>query len=83
MNLNNKYKLGLKEKFTERDVIFRLKIDYTQQIEVYHFIGYADVIAKLGGMRAALVPAFSFLVPLAILYFLWTLVRIIKQSYQA
>lgn len=82
MNLNDNYKLALKSSFTDRNVVFKFKIDYTQQINEYHFVGYGDIFAKLGGLKSALGPVFDIVVPCTIFNFLWMLVAIIKNKYK-
>jgi hypothetical protein len=63
------------------DFEFRLDPDFNQEIVIYTFVTYGDIISYLGGLKSAVGPVFEITTPLAILYFLFMLSAIIQQSY--
>ena len=59
----------------------KLKIDFTQTIETYHYYVYADVVSYLGGIKSAIMPVFGLVLPLVVLNFLYGLSPIIQETY--
>ena len=45
-------------------------MDYTQREYKVLFFGWGDIIAKIGGLRSAIMPVIEFFTPLLIVYFL-------------
>ena len=50
-----------------------LNVDYTKTVLTYQYNGYGDIFAKLGGLRAAIMPIVGLFTPFTAFYFLFTL----------
>jgi len=48
-------------------------------MQIFTYFGYGDLLSKLGGVKSALGPAFTFLIPLFALLFLVKIAIIIKE----
>ena len=78
---NNKVIKSLKYSGSS-NLLIKCDIDYQRTIQTIKFFGYADMLAKLGGLKSILGPVFSILTPLFVLAFLMELSSILKQSYK-
>ena len=61
-------------------IISNIDFDFTERIYDVHYFGVADVLAKLGGLSASILPFFTYIVPLMTLHFLYTLAGIISDK---
>lgn len=65
---------------TGTDIVSNIDFDFTQRIYDIQYYGLVDVFAKLGGLRASIVPILGYFVPLLTLHFLYTLAGIIDDK---
>ena len=57
-----------------------IDFDFTQREYKYKYFDLDDIVAKIGGLRASIMPILNFFMPLVILYFLIELSKIIKEN---
>ena len=50
-------------------------------IITYFYIGFPDIISRIGGLKASLLPLFDIITPIVILFFLLGISKIIQESY--
>ena len=82
-NLTPVRKLGLGESFnqtTGTNIVSNIDFDFTERIYDIQYYGILDVLAKLGGLRASILPIVGYFAPLLTLHFLYTLGGIVDQK---
>ena len=57
-----------------------MDFDFTERIYDIQYYGVMDVLAKLGGLRASILPMIGYIVPLLTLHFLYSLAGIIDDK---
>ena len=65
---------------TGTDIISNVEFDFTQRIYDVQYYSLLDVLSKLGGLRASILPIIAYFVPLLTLHFLYTLAGIIDDK---
>ena len=58
---------------------FMLDFDFTQRVYSYSYFTVSDILAKMGGLSASIMPIIGRLAPFFALYFLLELSAIIKD----
>jgi hypothetical protein len=61
----------------------KFNINMIREIQTFTFVGYSDLVAKLGGIKAALSPVMDLATPILILTFLIGLSQMIREIYKA
>ena len=52
-------------------IVSNIDFDYTQRIYDVHYYGFMDVLSKLGGLRASILPILGYFLPFLTLHFLY------------
>lgn len=61
-------------------LVMPVDFDFTQREYTLKFYTFDDILAKVGGLRASIMPILAFFAPLLVLYFLFELASIIKEN---
>lgn len=61
-------------------MVSNIDFDFTERIYVIHYFGIMDLLSKLGGLRASILPILGYAAPLLALHFLWSLAGIIDDK---
>ena len=61
-------------------IIANIDFDFTERVYDIHYFDFSDIMAKLGGLSASILPFFNILIPLLTLHFLYTLAGIISDK---
>jgi hypothetical protein len=77
VGLNADNALSKQPIFTNRNLDIVFKINFVRETETFFYIGYGDVFAKLGGIKAALGPILNITAPISVVFFLASLSKII------
>ena len=64
------------------DMIAITELDFTERQYTIKYYGIADILAKVGGMKASVLPIINSLLPLLAFYFLYCLACIISRKKQ-
>lgn len=70
---------NVRSKRSSNTLIMPIDFDFTQREYTIKFFDFWDILAKIGGLRAAIFPFFMFFMPLLVLYFLIELSTITKE----
>lgn len=65
---------------TGSSIISNLDFDFTERIYELQYYGVMDIMSKLGGLRASIIPLLGYLLPLLTLHFLYSLAGIIDDK---
>ena len=71
---------GLRPEYNRSVIQSNIDFDFTERIYDLHYFGWMDILSKIGGLRASILPLFGYLLPLLTLHFLWTLAGIIESK---
>lgn len=69
--------------FNKTSIVSNLDFDFTERIYNIEYFGLMDIMSKLGGLRASIMPLVGYLAPLFALHFLWSLAGIIDDKMEA
>ena len=75
--------IGMGEDYDQKtgtDMVSNIDFDFTERIYVIHYFGIMDLLSKLGGLRASILPILGYAAPLLALHFLYTLAGIIDDK---
>ena len=61
-------------------MVQNIDFDFTERIYDVHYFGIMDLLSKLGGLRASILPILGYVAPLLTLHFLWSLAGIIDEK---
>ena len=76
-------KVGKNEEFDPKessDLISNIDFDFTERIYDVSYFGIMDLMSKLGGLRASIMPILGYVAPLLALHFLYSLAGIIDEK---
>lgn len=71
---------GMRQEYNRSAIQSNINFDFTERIYDLHYFGWMDILSKIGGLRASILPLFGYLIPLLTLHFLWTLAGIIQNK---
>ena len=57
-----------------------IDFDFTERVYNIHFYGVMDILSRLGGLRASLLPIFGLLAPLFVTSFLYQLAKVSQTN---
>ena len=57
-----------------------IDFDFTERVYDVNFYSFLDILSKLGGLRASILPILKYCMPLLTLHFLWKLSGIIDNA---
>lgn len=60
-------------------MVSNIDFDFTERIYDIQYFGILDLLSKLGGLRASLVPILGYAAPFLALHFLYSLAGIIDE----
>ena len=78
--LNDDHKTGIREHYNRSLIQSNIDFDFTERIYDIHFYTHLDILSKLGGLRASILPIIGYFLPLLTLHFLWKLSYIIDSA---
>lgn len=73
--------IGYKENFNETsnsNIIQTINFDFTQRVYDMEYYDLLDLLSKLGGLRASILPLIGYIIPLLSLHFFYKLAEIIS-----
>lgn len=76
-------KIGVGEEFNATSgtsMLSNIDFDFTERIYDVRYFGIMDLLSKLGGLRASIMPMLGYFVPFLTLHFLWSLAGIINEK---
>ena len=71
---------NIRDKRSSNTLTMPVDFDFTQREYTLKFYDFGDILAKIGGLRASIMPFFLFFAPLLVLYFLIELAKITKTN---
>jgi len=71
---------NIRDKRSSSTLTMPVDFDFTQREYTLKFYDFGDILAKIGGLRASIMPFFLFFAPLLVLYFLIELAKITKAN---
>ena len=77
LNKDSRVPLRAKSEINGTEMIANVNFDFTERQYTLKFVGFSDILAKVGGMRSSVLPIIGLLLPLLGLYFLMALADII------
>jgi hypothetical protein len=80
--VNSDYKIPNSETFNSSDIFVQVNFEYTEQIFKISYTGVVDIMAKIGGLSASVLPILRILGPWLILWFLCSLCNIIIETHK-
>lgn len=79
-NIDDDHFTGVRTKFNRSLIQSNIDFDFTERVYDVHFYDFIDLLSKLGGLRASLLPILGYLMPLLSLHFLWRLSAIVDNK---
>ena len=80
IDVNGKVPTHDGEYFTTSDISIMMDHDFTEREFLIRYFGYADILAKIGGLTASLRPILGFVAPIFIINYLITLSDVIMNK---
>lgn len=71
---------GIRTKYNRSVIQSNIDFDFTERVYDVHFYDIVDLFAKLGGLRASILPILGYLTPILSLHFLWVLSGIVDKK---
>ena len=68
--------------FNSTTITLNLNMNFVERQFIINFYTFGDILAKLGGLRASIMPIIGQLTPLFILFFLLSVAKVIKNKIQ-
>ena len=78
--INDDHMTGIRSKFNRTIIQSNLDFDFTERVYDVSFYSFLDILSKLGGLRASILPILKYCMPLLTLHFLWKLSGIIDNA---
>lgn len=79
-NINEDFQVGMRRKYNSSQIVANIDFDFTQRIYDIRFYGWLDIMSKLGGLWASVLPIMNWIFPLFMLHFLHELSVIIDDQ---
>lgn len=79
-NLNKDYLVSPEPTFNGTDIVLSLNMKFVERQYILNYYTLGDLLSKVGGLRASIMPIIGYFSPLFVLYFLLELARVIKKS---
>lgn len=77
---NQDYKSDVKPEYDGSNVVLNLNMKFVERMFIIHFYSVGDILSKLGGLRASIMPILSQFTPFFVIYFLFLLVGVIQRN---
>ena len=61
-------------------LVSNIDFDFTERVYDVHYFGIMDLLSKLGGLRASIIPIIGYFTPLIALHFFYSLAGIIDEK---
>ena len=71
---------GTRQTFNRSTIQSNIDFDFTERIYDVHFYSFLDLFARLGGLRASILPIIGYFMPILSLHFLWVLSGIVDKK---
>lgn len=78
-NINENGLVEARVKRISNKMVIPIDFDFTQREYLIRFTTFGDMFAKIGGLRAAIMPIINLFMPFLILYFLVSLAEIVRD----
>ena len=72
--------MGVRYKFNSTDIVCNIDFDFTERVYFLKYFGFVDILAKLGGLYASILPIVGYFIPLFMLHFLYSIAVIIDNK---
>ena len=79
-NINQDSRISLSPSFNSSDVLIQFSFDYVERVYTIKYFTLFDVMSKIGGFSASLMPIIRYLSPLLTLMFLNKLAKILRDK---
>ena len=78
-DFNEDHRIGRASQFNSTNIIVQFKFDFVERVYKIDYFGVFDIMSKIGGFQASLLPLIRFAAPLFGLYFLNKLSIILRD----
>ena len=75
-------RVPLRPIFNSSNIYIPIETDFTERIYIYQYYSYGDIMSSIGAMNAFILPVIAILTPYFIMYFLYSLSKMLKFKYQ-
>lgn len=78
--INDDHLTDVRTKYNRSSIQSNIDFDFTERIYDVQFYNWGDILSKIGGLRASILPILGYIMPLLTLHFLWSLAGIIDDK---